>query len=53
MKTESEIDKMISDVKDNLVDATGEGVLMLQGFVRALRWVKADEKDDGFREDKS
>lgn len=53
MKTEDEINKMTSDMKDILVEASGENILSVQGFIKALQWVMRDEKDDGFRDDKS
>lgn len=41
-------------MKDALVDATGDSVLILQGLIKGLRWTVSDEKpQDGFSEDSS
>lgn len=54
MKTEEEIKEFATKMMETLVDATGESILVLQGFVKGLRWVMSDEKErNGFSEESS
>ena len=46
MKSEQEITTMANEMKDNLVNAGGENVLLIQGFLRGLNWVTAEEKEE-------
>lgn len=44
MKSEQEINEAITNGQNNLVYAEGENVIQMQGFIRALKWVLAEEE---------
>lgn len=45
MKTDEQITDQINQLKDALVYSNGTDIILLQGELRALNWVLADENE--------
>ena len=46
MKTEEQIQEGIDNMKSHLVYAEGDKIFSLQGFIQALDWVLAKDKEE-------